>query len=50
MGLANEHGRGVAVNKTSALEWYKGAADHGDSYAAAEIGDAYLFGRGSARD
>ena len=44
IGRAYEIGYEVTKNKTSALIWYKKAAEAGDMYAATDLGEAYLDG------
>ena len=41
-------GSGQSANETYALQWFKRAADHGDSFSEAQVADAYRSGEGFA--
>jgi uncharacterized protein len=43
-GIVNRDGIGVAKNETWAVQWFRKAADHGDTYSAAAVGAAYWNG------
>ncbi len=46
MGIMNEEGRGIPVNKMFALQWFQRAANNGDPIGQIRVGDAYWFGNG----
>jgi TPR repeat protein len=50
LGLAYQHGRGVAQDYAKAREWYEKAADKGDAVAMTYLGELYEKGLGVAQD
>ena len=50
VGLAYHTGRGVAVDFDRASTWYHRAAEHGDTYAIANLGVMSLLGQGIPAD
>ena len=44
------NGRGVAMDKKKAVEWYTKAAEQGNSTAQCNLGCCYILGRGVAMD
>ena len=45
-----ETGRGVAVDFSEAIKWYRAATEGGDSIAPHSLANMYRVGRGVARD
>ena len=49
VGLMYWNSRGVSQNDSSAVNWYRKAAEQGSADAQHELGLAYALGRGSRR-
>ena len=50
LGLVHDAGEGVPENPSTAVHWYRMAADQGNADAQMFLGSAYLKGRGVPRD
>ncbi len=46
LGLCYMFGRGVAINKSEAVRWFREAAEQGDAMAQTYLGRCYLDGEG----
>jgi TPR repeat protein len=50
LGMAYEHGDGVAQDYAAATKWYRAAAEQGNAQAQYRLGALYEYGRGVAQD
>ena len=50
LGVLYANGKGVPVNDTEAVKWYRRSAEQGNAFAQSNLGYRYEIGKGVARD
>jgi uncharacterized protein len=50
LGRMNARGRGVPINETEAVKWFRRAAEHGSASARFNLGNLYAEGKGVPQD